>query len=266
MRSFSVIFFSLLFCFSFVAHAQSGLNQAEDFLVKDVNGNSHTLFSYLEEGKIVVLPFFTTTCGSCNIYTPEIVESFHDFGCNTGDVFYLGINWGANNIGVIDFMAVHAVGYPCASGTEGLGNETHFQYEIASNITALVILPDGTIAGQFFGPNSYPTRDSLNNLLLSLGAEMQNCGVDLEESKESNLSLYPNPVTDQLFINLSSISAGIYQLEILNLQGQNIQTTDIRVAGNKCIKINTQALPSGVYLLRLKQEDGVLFNQKLIKN
>jgi hypothetical protein len=163
-------------------------------------------------------------------------------------------------------MAVHAVGYPCASGTEGLGNETHFQYEIASNITALVILPDGTIAGQFFGPNSYPTRDSLNNILLSLGAEMQNCGVGLEENKESNLSLYPNPVTDQLFINLSSISAGIYQLEILNLQGQNIQTTDIHVAENKCIKINTQALPSGVYLLRLKQEDGVLFNQKLIKN
>lgn len=265
MGRFLVIFFGVIFCFSFVAKAQSGLDQAEDFLVKDVYGSNHTLFSYLEEGKIVVLPFFTTTCGSCNIYTPEIVESYHDFGCNTGDVFYLGINWGANNIGVIDFMAVHAVGYPCASGTEGLGNQVNEQYEIATHITALVILPDGTIAGQFFGPNSFPTRDSLNSLLLSLGAHMQTCGVGLEEHKESNLSLYPNPVVDALFINIPTLSNGTYQLDFLNLQGQKILSKYFHITSNECIKINTQTISSGIYFLQLKKEDDIIFNHKIIK-
>lgn len=261
----SILFFSFLFGFSFLAHAQSGLDEAEDFLVKDVYGNNHTLFSYLEEGKIVVLPFFTTTCGSCNIYTPEIVESYHDFGCNTGDVMYLGINWGANNIGVIDFMAVHAVGYPCASGTEGLGNETHYQYEIASNITALVILPDGNIAGQFFGPNAYPTRDSLNNLLLSLGAEMQGCGVGIKENTTSNFYLYPNPFKDELFIKNVCLNTEVIQINILNINGQAIQTREFKSIEKETIKLNTESLCSGVYLLQIKKGDEVVFSQKIVK-
>ena len=58
------------------------------------------------------------------------------------------------------------------SGLQGSGNEVNELYEIESHITCLVIMPNGEIAGQFYGPNAYPTRDSLNSLLLTLGAEM----------------------------------------------------------------------------------------------
>ena len=58
------LFILLFIVFSFTQlKAQSGLTHAEDFSAKDVTGYMHTLSTYLNQGKIVVLPFFTTTCG-----------------------------------------------------------------------------------------------------------------------------------------------------------------------------------------------------------
>lgn len=265
-KSLLISFFLLLV---FITNAQSGLMEAEDFFVKDVEAQSHQLYNYLDAGKIVVVPFFTTTCGSCNIYTPDIVLSCDDFGCNQGDVFYLGVNWGSNNIGVTDFMSVHAVNYPCASGEEGLGNLVNEQYEIASHITTLVITPDRQIAGEFYGPNDYPTRDTLNALLLSLGAQMESCSVGLEEvyqSASSSISIYPNPVNHHAQLDISIQDLGFYQLEIINISGQVLYSQRDFFASEKItINLNLKTFPKGVYLLRLKNENGMQAHEKFLK-
>ena len=62
--------FALIFCFfQLAANAQIG-NTAPDFTATDTHGETHTLYDYLEDGKIVVLDFFYTTCGPCQFYTP----------------------------------------------------------------------------------------------------------------------------------------------------------------------------------------------------
>lgn len=248
--------------------AQSGLTQAEDFSAKDVTGHLHTLSDYLNQGKIVVLPFFTTTCGSCNIYTPEIVLSHQDFGCNQGDVFYFGINWGSNNIGVTDFISVHAVGYPCASGIEGTGNEVNELYEIASHISCLVIMPDGEIAGQFFGPNAYPTRDSLNSLLISLGAEMYNCSVGTQQlnNKKNRIEINPNPVNHYSKLKLEVLVSGSYEIEILNNTGQVLKSFPIYLDSHQqIIDLNLEAFSEGLYFIQLRQNGLILSSEKLLK-
>lgn len=245
--------------------AQSSLDEAEDFQVKDVNGITHNLFPYLEEGKIVVVPFFTTTCGSCNIYTPEIVESFQDFGCNQGDVFYLGVNWGADNIGVIDFMTVHAVEFPCASGLEGLGNLVNEQYGIASHITALVIQPDGTIAGQFFGPYAYPTRDSLDNLLLSLGADMQSCSVGIQEEDFSKSVISPNPARDFVSITMDKELNADFKINLFDITGKLQKTYNIHSKENDQISLEISDLPKGIYFIEVLNKDKIVLKQKFIK-
>jgi len=55
MKKSLALLLSLLMAFSVMA--QSGLIEAQDFFAKDVNAQSYELFDYLEEGKIVVLPF-----------------------------------------------------------------------------------------------------------------------------------------------------------------------------------------------------------------
>ncbi|NOR86618.1 MAG: hypothetical protein GQ527_03320 [Bacteroidales bacterium] len=56
------LLFAMVFLFTLTSiQAQSPLDIAEDFMVKDTNGETHTLFSILDDEKIVVLTFFTTT-------------------------------------------------------------------------------------------------------------------------------------------------------------------------------------------------------------
>ena len=72
----------------------------------------------------------------------------------------------------------------------------------------------------------------------------------------TNLSIYPNPVENSLFIsgNDTPISVSIYNVlgkEVLSIKNTN--------------NINVQALPSGVYVIRIS--DGVgQTNRKFIKN
>ena len=265
-KGLSLIFFITI---SLMVSAQSGLTVAEDFFGKDVQAQSHELFDYLDDGKIVVLPFFTTNCGSCNIYTPEIVLSCDDFGCNQGDVFFLGINWGSNNIGVTDFIGVHLVNYPCISGEEGLGNIINEQYDIASHITTLVITPNREIVGQFYGPNSYPTRDTLNALLLSLGAQMENCTVGLEKDltkESSSIDLFPNPMLDDAQIELVLKNSGHYQLNIIHTSGQILYTHKDFFASEKIkLNINLETFPKGVYLFQLIDEKDQIIQKKFLK-
>lgn len=54
MRSKLLVF--LLFCFASTLFAQD----AKDFTVKDVDGNEHHLYSYLEDGKWVLIDFWAT--------------------------------------------------------------------------------------------------------------------------------------------------------------------------------------------------------------
>ena len=267
MKQIPYLVFLFLASF-FTAQAQSPLTEAEDFMVKDIHGNSYSLFSILDEGKIVVLPFFTTTCGSCNIYTPEIVLSHRDFGCNEGNVFYLGINWGADNTGVADFIEVHNVGYPCASGIEGLGNEVNLQYEIVAHITALVITPDRQIVGQFYGPDFYPERDTLNNLLLSLGAQMQDCSVGLTEleSDDQVLLSVPNPFRTFVNLNFTIRAEAAYYIQVFNNKGQEVWT-DVQYLqeGIQNIEINLETEPQGLYLVHITNKDGFQLKTTILK-
>ena len=72
----------------------------------------------------------------------------------------------------------------------------------------------------------------------------------------TNISIYPNPTDNTLFIsgNETSIAVAIYNAlgkEVLSIKNTN--------------NINVQALPSGVYMIRIS--DGVRqTNRKFIKN
>ncbi len=48
--------FAVVFCLASVIFAQT----AKDFTINDVDGNEHHLYSYLEDGKWVLLDFWAT--------------------------------------------------------------------------------------------------------------------------------------------------------------------------------------------------------------
>lgn len=55
-----LLLISLLFVASLTMSAQTTLDTAVNFTVKDTYGNNITLFDILDEGKVVVIDFFST--------------------------------------------------------------------------------------------------------------------------------------------------------------------------------------------------------------
>ena len=78
-----------------------------------------------------------------------------------------------------------------------------------------------------------------------------------ELSDNKNIYIYPNPVTDNIFIEAQQKAT----IEILNIQGQLIKT--IAANSNKT-NVDISALPSGVYIIEVKTEKGIAV-KKFIK-
>ena len=84
----------------------------------------------------------------------------------------------------------------------------------------------------------------------------QSVGID-ETAATTNITLYPNPVRDNLTIDLSGFDGRLEQVEVLDLLGQHVKLVSVgnKVGGRAVIdlSINTE----GAYLLRLVTDKGV---------
>ena len=72
-----------------------------------------------------------------------------------------------------------------------------------------------------------------------------------------NVNIYPNPASENIIIEGLQIG----QVEIINLQGQVVKNIDIL---DPKTDIDISKLTDGVYMIKVKMEDGI-FVRKLLK-
>lgn len=128
--------------------------------------------------------------------------------------------------------------------TDDMGQNLFF-YDNKMLVTGFARIPNNN-----GGATSYYTMRRFNLEVLST-----------DSVKESNFSIYPNPVKD--VINVSSQNL-VYpcKIEIYNMAGQIIKENYVE---SKNDIINIQQLASGLYLLKLSDDNGKEFNRKIIK-
>ncbi|WP_017731763.1 S8 family serine peptidase [Nafulsella turpanensis] len=83
---------------------------------------------------------------------------------------------------------------------------------------------------------------------------MQNTATGEEKSAASGLGVYPNPAKEQLQIQVPEIS-GKSVLHLQDASGKLIKTYSVN-AGQSLFELSVQALPQGLYWLRLQTEKG----------
>ncbi len=76
----------------------------------------------------------------------------------------------------------------------------------------------------------------------------------------SSINIYPNPASDNITVELSNYQDA--SVEITNLQGQTIYRNLLQAKTNQ---LNTNNIPSGVYVLKVNSKEGTTM-WKLIKN
>jgi thiol-disulfide isomerase/thioredoxin len=201
--------------------AQTILEEAVNFHVKTIHGEPIWLFPLLDdENKTVVIDFFSTTCGPCQDYAPDFQTCYEDFGYNEGNVYFLGINWGNDNLGVFEFDSIFGLTFLSVRGSQGGGNTVYNDYDIQSYPTVIVITPDHNITEQHVWP---PDLETITNAVIAASGIY----VDIPENpvNEKKLVVYPNPVNDFGKVKILQDDLLNVYVSIANSVGQIVYTS-----------------------------------------
>jgi thiol-disulfide isomerase/thioredoxin len=248
-----------LFLGSFLS-AQTTLTEAVDFKAKTIHGETIELFDYLDAGKLVVIDFFSTSCGPCGEFAPQIQASFEDFGSNEGNVIFLGMCWGDDNAGVAFFDSLHGVTYPSVSGFEGGGNAVVNMYNIISYPTVLLIHPDRTILNPYIWE---PTTVNINAEVLAAGGMM--VGLNETAIHESSIQLYPNPARNNTKIVLDETIHGELEIIIYDVLGNEIQKNFVKkLDSNQEFNVSLGHINEGFYIIAIKKYGKLIAKKALI--
>jgi len=190
--------------------------------------------------------------------------AYEEFGCNEGNVFFLGIDKGNTNEDVIYFDSINGIQYPGISGTEGGGNEIHLAYNIQGTPSFIVIAPDREILVHNVYPPNY---ESLVDSISDAGGIPQSCFTSFaENNKETTLSISPNPATDYVYLNFSMEKAGSIMYKIYNMTGQVVSANkpSFYQPGKYFIKADLSLEPKGFYFVQILENYKVKDSKKLI--
>ena len=113
---------------------------------------------------------------------------------------------------------------------------------------------DGRLTVATYGNGVYQT--TLNNIgdVLSI-----------HEYEGADLNLYPNPTSDNIFIDLSSIKFDIEKVSMYNEVGQVVNINDLFILNNNMVEIDVSKLRSGIYFISLRSNDKIITKQFIKK-
>ncbi|MBK6998250.1 MAG: redoxin domain-containing protein [Lewinellaceae bacterium] len=251
MKIFTQLFFGLLLsALPYSTNAQVG-NAAPNFTVTDTHGDTHTLYHYLDSGKVVVLDFFYTTCIPCQYYSPQVNAAYEKYGCNTGKVVFMSIDYNDTNAEVLAYDQQYNILFPSVSGLGGGGNSVVSQYNIQGFPTLYVIDSTKKIIAQI----DPPTLQVFDFRFQQHGILPAEClSAAQEPGVIERLDLFPNPVASRnnLNVRLPESTGGLARFEILNILGQSVQRGVLDFTNTREGLLEIGSLSAGLYLLNVK--------------
>lgn len=251
----------LLLFITHLTFSQTQLEVAENFTVKTIDSQHITLFDVLDQNKIVVIDFFSISCGPCQYYAPHFQRAHEAFGSNQGNVFFLSISTNSTNPQVAEFDKLHGITCPSVSGLDGGGNAVFDQYFVYANPTVIIITPDRQIVEQYVDP---PTTENITEKLIALGGFF--VGQEEFESIENQMSIFPNPVIHEAEICFDLPISQNATLSIFDLQGRLVkQNQNFGVQNKNSIKIDFSHLQPSIYFVTIESNGTTIFREKVIK-
>ena len=221
---------------------QHDCNAAEimsDFTGIDINGYEFNLYSVLDGGQAVLINFFLYGDPFSENVMPDILNAFHNYGCNDLDVFFLEITPNGHDSDAHDWVKQFGVQYPTIS-RDGGGNDIAQSIPVALYPTLMLIRPDHTIVTSDIYP---PTYEYISQFFDTEGYTQYSCESGVEEENGAPYTLFPNPANESVTVKGDLLG----KVSVYNTLGQKVE--EFLVEGDE-LTINTAKYENGVYVIK----------------
>jgi hypothetical protein len=109
-------------------------------------------------------------------------------------------------------------------------------------------------------------QQAINSLMGSLTVIAPQVGISENKISVDGMKLFPNPMLDITTVEFNSTLSSAAKIEIVNILGSVVSTDNVSIVkGNNQVKINTEALESGVYIINLISKDRIIGRIKSLK-
>ncbi|MBL7754578.1 MAG: T9SS type A sorting domain-containing protein [Chitinophagaceae bacterium] len=264
---FTLAFASLSWCTK--AQLADG-STAPDFTFKDINGQTHNLYTYLNQGMYVVIDVSATWCGPCwnyhNMHVLKDLYNAHDIpGDKKAKVLFIE---GDVSTTLADLQGtggstqgdwVTGTPYPIISpnSTPAAGETTYSSFDAGYSISFFPTL-------YVICPNKKVWQDTLNNVnypwptvptyewIATNRCGLAPAGLDQVEDQHP-VALYPNPAIADSKLYFSLNQSGDVQINVLNTLGQLVHTQNFTnlMAGDHTIALPSSEWAAGQYLVEV---------------
>jgi hypothetical protein len=241
-------------------NAQTPLTTAVDFTVTTTDGETFHLFDTLDAGNFVCIDFFFCYCVTCQVTAPNADTAYEYFGCNTGNVIFIGIDDGDNTSYIEWFKDSFNIQYPMVSGLDGGGDAVVSAYQIVGFPTYILVAPNHQIVDQNIWP-AYTPQDFIVPIE-SQGGIASSCPPSSSPEYPvlshniPDFQIFPNPSHGKIVISTGIIdNPGILEIEILDISGQIVFTHEIR--NSKTCQVDLSGQKPGIYTVRITSDHQV---------
>jgi hypothetical protein len=237
---------------------------ADDFTITTTDGIVRNLYNTLDSGKTVFVDLFYTTCTWCQFYSPIIEEIYQNTGAGQDDIEFWGISnnlFDTNNV-INQYKLDYDITNPCA-GPWGGGTTAFSVIVNGQNFqgfpTYCVICPDRTL---YFDPCYPPTVNGFDPFFASCDT-LTGLTLHHDVIKPGIISVYPNPASSVLSLEISVEKPGPVKIVLYNLLGINVLSASFDfMPGKQNINLKTGHLPNGVYFIKMIQNGQLIETQK----
>ena len=231
-----------------------GQTTATDFTANDCTGQSHNLFSELDDGKVIVLAW-VMPCGSCISDPLSAFTTVSQYATShPGQVlFYMADDYANTSCGSLMGWAANY----------GMGNSTIFS-------NASIRMSDYGVDGMpkivVLGGSDHKVYFNKNSSAVGIGSaidmaldDIAKMGLMELDNSPMGLKSFPNPANNVLKVTYNLDKSSTTIVEVINLGSGNVamMTQELKSSGEHNSIFDISELSNGTYMIKVSSNSGV---------